>query len=144
MEIDVFRMPGKQYSVTYAKDPGWGCRTASGKLWFQQVGNLTPLLPLLELPFSEAYEIVRSGVECANLEEKALETFPFEGIVACAITWETEGWLMGVMDWLEQGYPLTERLASLLRAIPNNKKKYSQQVRHRAFSLVKKWERENV
>ena len=139
MTENVFQLPGKQWWFQYSPQHGWGCETGDGPLWFKERNIFVPLLPLLEQPFESARKLVKNS----GVGSEAIASFPFEEALICALNCETDSWAPQALDWLEADFPLTKALISALRVIPE-KKNFSQQVRHRAFALVKRWEKQNA
>lgn len=139
MAANVFQLPGKQWWFQYSPQHGWGCETSDGFLWFKERNIFAPLLPLLELPFESARALVKNS----GVDSEALASFPFEEALLCALNWETDSWAPRALDWLEAGFPFTKALVSALSVIPE-KKNFSQRVRHRAFTLIKRWEKNNA
>jgi hypothetical protein len=139
MAENAFRIAGKQWWFLYSPQHGWGCETGDGPLWFKERNIFVPLLPLLEHPFASAQELVKNS----GVGSEASESFPFEETLLCALNWETDSWAPHALSWLETDYPLTKALIATLRSIAE-KKNFSQQVRHRAFALAKRWEKNNA
>ena len=77
--------------------------------------------------------------------ESPLSAFaPSEGssrdVVLAGLNWPTEYWAALAVGWLEQGAPVDSEITSALRALAE-KKHYSQGVRHRAFAIVRRFEK---
>jgi hypothetical protein len=51
-----------------------------------------PLLPLLELSYMNARELVDVGATAAHLPQAVADDFPFKELVAYALAWETDYW----------------------------------------------------
>jgi hypothetical protein len=61
-------------------------------------------------------------------------------IVLAGLNWPTEYWAGLAVGWLEEGAPVDTEIVSALHAIVV-KKDYSQGIRHRAFSLARRFEK---
>lgn len=61
-------------------------------------------------------------------------------VVLAGLNWPTEYWAALAVGWLEQGAPLDAEVASALQALVE-KKHYSQNIRHRAFAIARRFER---
>ena len=61
-------------------------------------------------------------------------------VVLAALAWPTQGWIAPALDWLEADMALDEEIASELERVAAIGA-YSQQLRHRAFRLAKRWRR---
>lgn len=61
------------------------------------------------------------------------------GAVLMGLSWPTEYWVDLAIGWLEQSALLDAELAAALDAV--TLKPFSQGVRHRAFALVRQWQR---
>ena len=59
-----------------------------------------------------------------------------------ALSWPTEGWVQQAFEWIESGVPLDADLVSALEQFASVKHN-SQQNRHKAFALAKRWRRTN-
>jgi hypothetical protein len=140
---DVFRIPGKTWWVKFSSDHGWGCDTGDGPLWFQERGNFMPLLPLLEIDFEKAKRVVEDGANEVGLPSEARAAFPFEDIIVFALEWETDYWPTSAVDWVERGFPMSDRIAKSLTNL-SEKRNFQQRTRHRAIALVKSWGRKGV
>lgn len=128
----VFRLPGKNRWVLYSDTDGWGAETGDGASWFSKHDNFAPLLPLLELPFSAARQMVaQSGAPAA-----AVASFPFFALLNCALNWDTDAWVSPALDWLESGFPPSAPMISALRDL-SEKRHFAQSIRHRAKTLAK-------
>lgn len=143
MTKDVFRIPGKTWWVKFSPEHGWGCDSGDGSLWFQQQGNFMPLLPLLEIDFENAKNVVNAGAREAALPSEILAAFPFEDIVLFALNWETDYWPTTAVAWLEKGFPVSDRIAKSLVELCG-KRHFLQRTRHRAMALARSRERKDV
>ena len=85
--------------------------------------NPSTLVALLEKDFLWAKE-------CGNQD--------LEETIIAGLNWETHYWNDCALDWIEQGFPLNERIVLLLESISQDKRK-PQKTRHRAFSISKRW-----
>lgn len=143
MDTDVFQIPGKTWWVRYSDAHGWGCPTGDGPLWFQERAIYMPLLPLLELSYMNARELVDVGAKAAHLSQAVADDFPFKELVAYALAWETDYWPDNAIKWLEQGFPMNWEIAEGLKRLSNNPRS-GQRLRHSASALARRWGREDV
>lgn len=60
-------------------------------------------------------------------------------VFLAGLNWPMEYWAGLAVGWLEQGAPIDAYVAAALDEVA--KKPFSQAVRHRAFALVRRWER---
>jgi hypothetical protein len=86
-----------------------------------------PLLVHLESPFAE----YTSGL------------VPAKAVVLAGLRWETDYWPSLAIDWLEQGCPVDDEVHDSMLAVAANLN-FSQQTRHRAFTLCRRWERYKI
>lgn len=95
-------------------------------LWDKHAEGLDhrPLVVHLEGPYPE-YQSVAS----------------VRDVVLAGLTWPTDYWAGLAIGWLEQGAPLDAGVIVALNQVAQ-KKHFAQSIRHRAFSLAKRWERE--
>jgi hypothetical protein len=77
----------------------------------------------------------------APLASYNLESSLVKEIILMGLTWPTEYWANLAVGWLEQGAPLDAELVEALEKIAS--KRFSQSVRHRAFSLARRWHRKH-
>jgi hypothetical protein len=61
-------------------------------------------------------------------------------VILAGLTCPSEYWVDLAITWLEQGAPIDQEVAAHLDAIAGNKQ-FSQNVRHRAFALAQRWQR---
>jgi hypothetical protein len=61
-------------------------------------------------------------------------------VVLAALAWPTQGWIAPALDWLEAEVALDDEIADELERVAAIEV-YSQQLRHRAFRLAKRWRR---
>ena len=64
-------------------------------------------------------------------------------ILVAGLSWETEYWVSLAVAWLEQGAPCNSEIAVLLDRI-SQMRHFSQRVRHRAFALARRWQRQQT
>ncbi|WKJ90765.1 hypothetical protein QZJ86_01110 [Methylomonas montana] len=61
-------------------------------------------------------------------------------VVLAGLNWPTEYWAALAVGWLEQGVPVDAEILSVLNLLVENKH-YSQAIRHRAFAIVRRYEK---
>jgi hypothetical protein len=103
--------------------------------WFgyQNTGSFISLWIFLEQSLDEAKE-VNSSLN--------FEPFPYSGLIDSAIRSESDYWATLAVDWLEKGFPIDEKIVEAINLMTKSKWA-SQKTRHRAFRLVKGFERSN-
>ncbi|HJV73051.1 MAG TPA: hypothetical protein VJ654_02415 [Noviherbaspirillum sp.] len=143
MDVDVFQIPRKTWSVRYSQEHGWGCITGDGPLWFKKRGIYMPLLPLLEFEHDEVRDMVENGVMQSGLAPAAAKEFPYSELITYALSWETDYWPGDAIKWLERGFPLNQETATALRHLVEDGRR-GQRLRHSARALLKRWSREDV
>jgi hypothetical protein len=95
-------------------------------------------LPLLESSYLEIIEVIRQGLHHVRVDDEVASSFPFETVILCALTLSTSYWPVLAVQWLENGYPLSDPITIALNHIPEDKR-YSQNLRHRIKHLIKKY-----
>jgi hypothetical protein len=68
---------------------------------------------------------------------------PVRDVILMALRWPTptDYWPALAIGWLDQGAPIDQDIMNILSEIVE-KKKFSQNVRHRAAALARKWKQE--
>ncbi len=139
----VFHVSKKKWWVLLTQDGKWGFEKEAKFVEFTTPSMCIPLLPLLELPRSEAVELVCEELKRISVDPEVANSFPFYNIVHLALCWKTDYWPMLAVDWLESGYPISEEFVDCLSEL-QSKKSFSQSLRHRAGRLIKRYERSTV
>ncbi len=103
-------------------------------LEYKKTGSYIRLLIFLEQPLIEAKELISS---------LNIEPFPFRRLIEFAVSSDADYWAKLAVDWLEQGIPVDEKIAKAI-SLMIEEKRTSQKTRHRAFRLLKGFERSNV
>ncbi len=81
------------------------------------------------------------------LLEKSFDSTKEEGkqntndTLMAGLSWESHYWIDCAIDWIEQGCVVTPEAIEKLKAITLDKSQ-PQQTRHRASSIVRRWQRE--
>lgn len=108
---------------------------------FARMGYL-PLLPLLELPYPEVRGRLIAVLTGANIPEEVARSVSLHALVKFAVARSTPYWVEQAVGWLEAGFPLDQELADTLdRRRVQEHRAWSQRLRHRAFGLVRRWQR---
>jgi hypothetical protein len=137
--LQVFHVSGKTGFVWLNRDNQWGFERDGEFHRFATPTSCMFLLPLLQSSYPENVAVIRTGMRNVGMDDDGLVTsFPFDAIVICALTWEDSYWPLLAVQWLENGYPLSDPITIALRHIPEDKR-YSQNLRHRAKHLIKKY-----
>jgi hypothetical protein len=106
---------------------------------FGRMGYLV-LLPLLEFPYPEVAERLVSALTGSGVPETQAKAVSLRELVGFALQRATPYWVSRAVVWLEAGFPFDRQLAEAVdRHVAD--KQWSQQERHRAFGLVRRWER---
>lgn len=93
--------------------------------------KLMALLPLLEYGYPIALE---------HSKDTPLEQANFSALIEYALNWPIGGgWSLLAIEWLECGFPMNSEISESLLLNSNNKKKFSQNERHRSQKLVSKF-----
>jgi hypothetical protein len=66
---------------------------------------------------------------------------PARDVVLAGLAWPTEHWAVLAVSWLEQGAPIDQEIALGLGQVAQ-KKHFGQSIRHRAFALARRWQRQ--
>lgn len=139
MKTEIFYIPGKTWPVCYSTDDGWSCESPNGTNYFEKDGNFVPLLPLLELPWETARNLVSKGIDgkenCTN--------FPFNELIMAAMKSPSDYWPQLAIIWLEDGFPISTDIFIYLQEMRYNKK-LPQKVRHRGFAVAVKEKRRKL
>jgi hypothetical protein len=91
------------------------------------------LLPILELPFDEAFRLLERGLHAHQLSSEFLKLFPFEDVVVTGLESDSEHWTSLALKWVEQR-PLSDKLMHALQMLKQNGP--TQKVRHAAQKLA--------
>ena len=106
---------------------------------FDRMGYLA-LLPLLEFPYPVVAERLVSALTGSGVPEARAKAVSLRELVGFALRRATPYWASRAVVWLEAGFPLDQQLAEAVdRHVAD--KHWSQQERHRAFGLVRRWDR---
>jgi hypothetical protein len=135
----IFQLPQKEWWVLLSLDNQWGYEKENRFVAFTSPPACIPLLPLLELSYSESVTSIQHGLDQAGVNPNLLSTFPFNHILYLALNWEREYWAALAVKWLEDGYPISEEFLDRLK-MWQKEKKLSQALRHRAGRLIKQYE----
>jgi hypothetical protein len=100
---------------------------------YQNTGSFIPLLIFLEHSLVETKQLISS---------LDFEPFPYRRLIEFALSSEADYWASLAVDWLEQGVPINGQIANAINSMVEEKRT-SQKTRHRAFSLVKRFEKSN-
>ncbi|MFZ5893630.1 MAG: hypothetical protein ACOY0T_21385 [Myxococcota bacterium] len=90
------------------------------------------LLPALEQPLVQAREQLGASV-CGD--EATLRDVLMTGLTSMS-----SYWFELAVSWIEQGFPIDAEIAATIRGSSSNAS-LSQKYRHRAFQMVRRWER---
>ena len=101
---------------------------------YQNTGSFVPLLIFLEFPLAEAKALIFSS---------NFQNFPYENLIAFAVSSKSDYWAKLAVDWLEQGIPVGEKIVEPLKLMIDSKWA-SQKTRQSAFRLVKRLEKSDI
>jgi hypothetical protein len=68
---------------------------------------------------------------------------PAQDVILAALRWPTHSWADQAISWLNEGAPMDEEIAEALEAL-TEKKKYPQQLRHKAAEIARKWRHDST
>jgi hypothetical protein len=103
---------------------------------FDRMGYLV-LLPLLEFSYPDVNERLVTDLTGSGVPENQVS---LRELVGFALQRATPYWASRVVIWLEAGFPFDQQIAAAVdRHVAD--KLWPQQARHRAFRLVRRWER---
>ena len=93
--------------------------------------KLMALLPLLEYGYHAVLE---------QSKDTPLDQADFSALIEYALGWPVGGsWSLLAIEWLECGFPMNQEISESLLSNSGNKKKFSQNERHRSQKLVSKF-----
>jgi hypothetical protein len=91
------------------------------------------LLPLLEYGYPKGALLLYNKIILGQAQ--------LEKLIEYALNWPTGGgWSILAIEWLENGFPMNEEMSEILLLNSQNKKKYSQNERHRAQKVISKFD----
>lgn len=99
-----------------------------------------PLLPLLEHPLHEVESQLRTNLVEAGIATHEIDCVSLEKLVLFALSSWGSHWPGLAVTWLEGGFPISEPLARRLETM-SQEGNLPQAVRHRAFTVAKRWRR---
>ncbi len=130
----VFRLPGKVWGILLSESFEWGLCQEGRFRPFATPKDCMPLLPLLELAYTEVEALIGRGLEQVRRSPARSMSFPYDDLLHLALSWPSDYWPSLAIRWFEEGYPISERLLEHLRALRDNEL-LSQRLRHRAGKL---------
>jgi len=136
----VSKTTGHSVPVGLSPDGSWFALIQSEFVSLSEAGHLTCLLPWLEYSMQQSLDQLQAGLGAAAFDATAVQPFPFPALVTHALNSASPHWISCALDWLEQGLPIDEMIATALGNISKNTR-VSQKDRHRAFRSLKRWER---
>lgn len=130
---------GPVLEIGLTQDGRWVVAAADGSVVdVETLENYLPLFPLLEMPFDEARENLEAEFKKRSLNEKWLLFFPFEDMVAAALTSRSKSWSNLALQWLEKLGP-SETLCAAVDVVRSTG--MTQQQRHQAARILSAWRR---
>ena len=103
--------------------------------------SFVPLLALLEHPHSVVDAQLVEGLVAAGLPRSEVERVSLRDLVIFALTGQLKwGWGAHAVTWIEAGFSIDDEIVSALEQVAQDKR-FPQRVRHRAFSVAKRWRR---
>ena len=85
--------------------------------------------------------MIASTYKSLGIPESEVEAFDFDRIIVMAFDTEGSGyWAELAAGWLEQGARMSEEIARAVYSMVE-RKLATQRARHRAYRMVKRWER---
>ncbi len=99
------------------------------------------LLPLLEHPLADVQSQFEPALAAAGIPPEEAAAISLRSLVLDALRYEYGGyWGSLAVSWVEAGFPIDPAIADALEGLAKDKR-YSQQTRHLAFALAKRWRR---
>ena len=90
------------------------------------------LLPLLEYGYPKGALLLYNKTILGQAQ--------LEKLIEYSLNWVSGGsWSLLAIEWIEHGFPMNEKMSEILLLNSKNKKKHSQNERHRAQKLVSKF-----
>jgi len=136
----VSKATGQGVLVGLSRDGSWFALIQRELVSLSEAGHLTCLLPWLEYSMQQALDQLQAGLGAAAFEAASAQPFPFPALVTHALNSASPHWISCAIDWLEQGLPIDEMIATALGDISKNTR-VGQKHRHRAFRFLKRWQR---
>jgi len=99
------------------------------------------LLPLLEFPYGEVSERLVTALTNAGVPESQAQMVSLRELVEFALQRGSSYWAGLAVGWLGDGFGLDRELAEAVQRRVADKGAWPQQIRHQAFGLVRRWER---
>src|SRR5262245_59602443 len=136
----VSKATGHAVPVGLSRDGSWFGLIQSELVSLSEAGHLICLLPWLEYSMQQALDQLQAGLRAAGFDAASAQPLPFPALVTHALNSCSPHWISCAIDWLDQGLPIDEMIATALGNISNNRR-VSQKDCHRAFRFLKRWER---
>ncbi len=102
--------------------------------------SFVPMLAFLEHPYSVVDAQFVEGLVAAGLPRNEVERVSLRDLLVFALAGPSIGWGGHAVSWVEAGFPMDDEIASALEQVARDKR-FSQNVRHRAFSAARRWRR---
>ena len=122
--LPIFELAGNRYGIT--ERGGWAGEFADRKR-IRPDTFYAAFWAILERKRSDIVRLLKEAIASVELPENVIRTFPFDGVMETALA-TTSQWLLCAMSWLEEGYPISPGIATLL---PEHK-------------LVLRWQKERM
>jgi len=132
----VFQIPGKKWWVLVTSNGKWGMCRDDRFLAFTSIESVMPLLPLLELSYVDVEELICGGLKRHKIDIRVMDSFPYEYLLCCALTWPTDYWTSLALSWLEEGCPTTKEILACLE-VALEKDSLSQKNKHLARKIMR-------
>src|SRR3990170_694307 len=130
---------GPVLEIGLTEDGRWVVAAADGSVVdVEALENYLPLFPLLEMPIVEARENLEGEFKKRGLNEEWLLFFPFEAMVAAALTSRSKSWSNFALRWLDKLGP-SETLCAAVDVV--RRTGMTQQLRHQAARILAAWRR---
>jgi hypothetical protein len=141
--LPLAHLASPDYCEGLTSDGTWVAETADGLVDLTGNGWLVPALPILERAPEEVRRQLAAALEDRGLSGRLSETFPWLELICKALS-GTGYWIPFALNWLEQiSIPSAShhQIAELLDAVAGDKRRATQQVRHRARRLSAQYRR---
>jgi hypothetical protein len=108
---------------------------------FSQIGYVV-LLPVLEFPYTVVRERLVLALASAGIPESEAQAVSLHELVRFALRRANPYWAGQAVAWVEAGFPLDREIAEALDRRATFKVGWPDELRDRAFMLVRRWERQ--
>lgn len=138
----ILKIPGKDWFILLTHTGEWAADHPNGFVIFTSPKTCMCLLSILDNSFDEINLLVEDSLLSIGIDKSEIKSFPYTDTLICALQWETDYWPSLAIQWLEDGFPLTDELIDNLVSI--SKGNLAQNLKHGALRLVKQYEQLDI